>query len=402
MAGPIEGQFFIDPEGKLMVIKRDYRTAQVGKTKEKTDEEGRITRGGDPIMEAVPAGEAYAAPTGLNPQQENRVRAMMTIRDNARALLLAERTGESDTDVENQRARLRAMHTEFVRRYGNLNRPDNAKLFQQDPDSSFLQSLETQKGGKWYGTDIFSERQLWGTQRATAKSASDAMVTVLDEVGKLDFERMGQLLGKSAEEVRTELAEEGFVYHDPVNKTWETSDVYLAGSIQGKIQAAREAAEGDSSYAKNVEELEKYRPETLKAYDISINLGAAWIPQRMITDWYSEVVDVDGDGEMRYDFDPVIGQWVKTSMPTRHGETTIGWGLPDTNPPVPAWRIFDAVMANRPIEVKVKSRTANHARTTRPVAARKHRPSGCGIVSRDGWSITQSVPPKLRKSTMKR
>ena len=123
----IEGQFYIDPDGKLAVVKRDYQTMQVGKTKDKK-EKGVVVEEGKPIFEAVPVGDLYNAPAGLTGQHENRVRAMMTIRDRARELLYSERTGEPEEAVESKRAQLRAMHTEFVRRFGGLNSPHRTSI----------------------------------------------------------------------------------------------------------------------------------------------------------------------------------------------------------------------------------------------------------------------------------
>ena len=345
----IEGKFYIDPDGKLAVVKRDYQTMQVGKTKDKK-EKGVVVEEGKPIFEAVPVSDLYDAPSRLTGQQENRVRAMMTIHDRARELLYSERTGEPEEDVESKRAQLRAMHTEFVRRFGGLNSPQNINLFKQDPGALFIQSLERQRGGTWYGADIFTRRQLQSVRRAPVQTPTDAMTTVMDELGKLDFDRMGKLLDRPAESVRTDLANQGYIYHDPVNNTWETSDVYLAGSVRGKLDAARDATTGDSAYNKNVEELEKHQPDRLRAREISIHLGAPWIPDDLITQWYRDTVDPNGDGAMRHQFDPVLGQWVKTQRPTHRSIAAQAWGTTERT----SEQILDAVMANRIIEVKTK------------------------------------------------
>ena len=345
----IEGQFYIDPDGKLAVAKRDYQTMQVGKTKDKK-EKGVVVEEGKPIFEAVPVSDLYDAPARLTGQQENRVRAMMTIRDRARELLYSERTGESEEDVESKRAQLRAMHTEFVRRFGGLNSPQNINLFKQDPGALFVQSLERQRGGTWYGADIFTRRQLQSVRQAPVQTPTDAMTTVMDELGKLDFDRMGELLDRPAESVRTDLANQGYIYHNPTTDVWETSDIYLAGSVRGKLDAARDATTGDSAYSKNVEELEKHQPERLRAHEISIHLGAPWIPDELITQWYQEVVDPNGNGVMRHQFDPILGQWVKTQRPIHRSVAAKAWGTTERT----SEQILDAVMANRIIEVKPK------------------------------------------------
>ena len=119
---------------------------------------------------------------------------MLGIRDSARDLLQLERSNEEESDITTKRNELRTRYANFVRRHGNLNKAENVHLMASDPDATFLTSLETQRGGRWYGRDVFSRRMLQGVNRPPIQTAVDAKSATLDDRGRLDFEHMGCLL----------------------------------------------------------------------------------------------------------------------------------------------------------------------------------------------------------------
>ncbi len=147
-----EGQYFIDEDGSLKVVKRDYQKTEVGKTKK-----------GKPIYEHLPITGSYVdTPVFRYKGGEDRVRSMMAIRDDARRLLDLESADAPTEEITELRDTLKAKYTEFVKKHGNLNAQQNQALMRADPDSAFLRALERPHCDQWYGADVFSKRVVGG------------------------------------------------------------------------------------------------------------------------------------------------------------------------------------------------------------------------------------------------
>ena len=83
---------------------------------------------------------AYKLPDG---NAGMRVRGMIKIRDDLRTLINAEKSEESsDEDLDALRADLNRDYDAFVKKYGYLNSADKLKLFDNDPESPLILSLE--------------------------------------------------------------------------------------------------------------------------------------------------------------------------------------------------------------------------------------------------------------------
>ena len=327
VSGYIEGQYYLDENDRLMVVKRDYENLVIGMTKERT-KGGVVIKKSEPIYENLPVSEPRSESANLNSNQEARIRGMLGIQDSARDLLQLERSNEEESDIVNKRNELRTRYANFVRRYGNLNKAENVHLMASDPDATFLTSLETQRGGRWYGRDIFSRRMLQGVNRSPVQTAVDAMSATLDDRGRLDFEHMGALLGRSALDVRTDLSKDDYIFHNPDNNTWEPSDLYLAGATRMKLASARTKAESDPEYEKNVKKLETVQPPRLSVDDISVHLGATWIPEEWITQWTTEALSGNSRyGSAEYRHDLVLGHWIRVK---KLGNNVFqrNWGTP--------------------------------------------------------------------------
>jgi N12 class adenine-specific DNA methylase len=58
-----------------------------------------------------------------------------------------------------------------------------------------------------------------------------------------------------------------------VETGWQTADEYLSGNVRRKLRVAQLAAQQDSSFAVNVEALQKAQPKDLDASEIDVRLG---------------------------------------------------------------------------------------------------------------------------------
>ena len=98
---------------------------------------------------------------------------------------------------------------------------------------------------------------------------------------------------KSAGEVEEEL--KGVIFRLPESEGMEqprfvSEDEYLSGNVRKKLREAKQAAEISETYRSNVEALEKVQPKDLTASEISVRLGATWIPESDIADFMFELL----------------------------------------------------------------------------------------------------------------
>ena len=87
---------------------------------------------------------------------------------------------------------------------------------------------------------------------------------------------------ESAGEVEEEL--KGVIFRLPESEGMEqprfvSEDEYLSGNVRKKLREAKQAAEISETYRSNVKALEKVQPKDLTASEISVRLGATWIPE---------------------------------------------------------------------------------------------------------------------------
>ena len=163
--------------------------------------------------------------------------------------------------------------------FRSVNDSANRRAFRSDPDAPLLCSLEdyndeTKRAVKMA---IFRERTIHQPKTALlAETPQDALVLTLNEMGRVDLERMEMLLRKPPEEFLPEL--KGLIYRNPQTEQWETDDEYLSGDVRVKLENARAAAAANPTYQENVIALEAVQPVDLTPSEIEARLGAVWIP----------------------------------------------------------------------------------------------------------------------------
>ena len=279
-SGEIARAGTISPSTAAAVPKTVAKSAVKGPSK-------YVVEGGELRVEE---GGKTSAPD-LRKGDAERVRALVGLRDAARRLIKQE-SSETDHDaVEGTRASLRKQYDDYVATYDEaINTPANRRLLGNDADDHLLFALERYEKETecWQPSDIMHKRVVGAAPVRKTGSPGDAMSVVMNETGSLDFERMGKLLGRSAAEIREELAQEQLVFKSPDGKTWIPAVEYLSGNVREKLQEARVAASNDASYRKHVEALEKVQPTPVTAEDISTPLGAPWIPAGVINQWVDE------------------------------------------------------------------------------------------------------------------
>src|SRR5690606_23961751 len=112
--------------------------------------------------------------------------------------------------------------------------------------------------------------------RHGADSAQDALAISLDESGRVDLQRIADLLGATEDEALAQLADR--VFRDPESGDLLPAEEYLSGNVRARLDAARKAAEDEPVFKLNVEALERVVPPDLAPTQIDARLGAPWIP----------------------------------------------------------------------------------------------------------------------------
>ena len=312
------------------------------------------------------------APKFKNKKAEERVRAMLGLRDDARRLLDMERDNAADADLAKVRGELKGKYTSFVDTHGRLNSVTNRNLMRLDPDSSFVRALEVNRNDEWQGADLLDKRVVGGTVAPSLRNAEDVFTHTFAQTGTLEFERMGQLLGKDPNAIQGDLQQQGLIYQNPETGRWEAADQYLTGTVRDKLDAAQLAAEADPKYRENVTALEKVQPKDVPAGDISVPLGASWVPASAVNQWVMDRFRPDTyarkgpnkDNFFRYD--ETLGHWVpEDKINAEERIMRSEWGTKA----ISAAKILETVLEGRPVTVTVpnpddpKKRVVDQAET---------------------------------------
>lgn len=256
-------------------------------------------------------------PVELSVTAQNRVKGMIAIRDCTRELIAYQTEGDPDEEIEGQQKKLNHLYDLFQRKYGLLNSRANSMVFSDDSSYPLLCSLEivAEDGTLERKADMFTKRTIKPHETVTkVDTASEALSLSLSEKACIDMEYLCSLTGKSAGEVEEEL--KGVIFRLPESEGMDqprfvSEDEYLSGNVRQKLREAKRAAEISEVYRSNVEALEKVQPKDLTASEISVRLGATWIPESDIADFMFELLQTPNYSQwkIKVHFSRHTGEW---------------------------------------------------------------------------------------------
>lgn len=232
-------------------------------------------------------------------KQKKRIIAMGEVRTAMKELIAGQIDGLSDTKLNMLRAKLKRAYEEFVSKYGKLQDTDNTVVL-SDIDGYTLQALEVWKGGKFQGlSDIFTKNTIKPALKLEdAKTPQEAITTSLAEYGEIRGEYIEKALGADWFEQCGDL-----VFKEPnAIDRYVTRDEYLSGDVVAKLDEAKTAAATDPTFERNVKELEQVQPATIPFDDITIHLGARWIPQEVLNDFVKETLGLHASSSRNYEW----------------------------------------------------------------------------------------------------
>jgi len=274
----------------------------------------------------------------LSKSDEDKVKAYLEIERTLRQVITYQKEDHSDTEIKEKQRDLNHLYDEFSKKYGILNSNANKKLFREDANYSLLSTLEKlDKEGNFTGkSDIFTKRTIKKAVAIThTDNLTEALILSVSQKGNIHFDYMEELTGKSRKEIIEGLKGEIFLNLDSFepsdttpfssamdlgdfSRSYVSADEYLSGNIREKVEVL-------DAYIKNIEqeivqneEMSKKRengaeindnekrleeenqillnellnlnyqkekllevmPKELEASEITVRMGATWIPER--------------------------------------------------------------------------------------------------------------------------
>jgi len=237
-------------------------------------------------------------PVDVSATAESRIKGMIAIRDCVRTLIEYQTEDYPDADIKAEQEKLNRLYDDFGKKYGLISARANNSAFNSDSSYCLLASLEVldDEGNFLHKADMFSKRTI--KQKVTVQSvdtASEAYALSLAEKARIDMPYMSQLTGKTEQELFEDL--KGVIFLNPMHISEEDgkpkylpADEYLSGNVREKLRWAKRSAElYPEDYGENVRALEAVQPVDLTASEISVRLGATWLPPEIIEEFMFEL-----------------------------------------------------------------------------------------------------------------
>ena len=260
------------------------------------------------------------SPVDMSATAENRIKGLIEIRNSVRHLLELQTEDYPDSDIKAEMQHLNTLYDEYTKKYGLISSRANNMAFSRDSSYSLLSSLEVldEDGNLERKADIFFKRTVKAHKPVTSvDTATEALAVSMGEKAEVDMDYMCELTGKSEQEIYDEL--QGVIFLNPLyennrysEQKYLTADEYLSGNVREKLETAQKsAAVNPDTYSINVQALERVQPEPLTASEISVRLGATWIPPEIIQQFVFEFLGTPryAQWKMQLHYSPYTSEW---------------------------------------------------------------------------------------------
>ncbi len=312
-------------------------------------------------------------PVGVSVTGENRIRGMITLRDCVRKLIEYQTENYPDDEIKKAQTELNTLYDAFVKKYDRLFTRGNSLAFSEDSSYCLLCSLEVldDEGNFKRKADMFSKRTIKPHIPVTSvDTASEALALSISEKAQVDMEYMSSLTGKTAVELEHELT--GAIFRDvscPVNPEeiseiqkelthypLVSADEFLSGNVRRKLQMLHALgqvlpAEEKERLQTSIAAMEAVQPVDLTAAEISVRIGATWIPPEIYRQFMFETFETGNNGRrnMNILYSKCTGEWNVTNKSSDYGNikavTTYG-----TNR-INAYHIFEQTLNLKDVRI---------------------------------------------------
>jgi len=260
------------------------------------------------------------SPVEVSATAENRIKGMIGIRDCVRNLIELQTEDYPDSEIKQAQDKLNTLYDSFTKKYGLINSRANTSAFSDDSSYALLSALEVinEDGELERKADMFFKRTIKPHKPVTeVDTADEALAVSMGEKAAIDMEYMMELSGKSEEELFADL--KGVIFLNPLyeyGNSYEPkylmADEYLSGNVREKLATAKRSATlYPEDYTANVQALEKVQPKDLTASEISVRLGATWIPPEIFQQFMFEFLDTPryAQWNIKVHYSQFTGEW---------------------------------------------------------------------------------------------
>ena len=236
-------------------------------------------------------------PAKLSETAAKRAEGLIGIRTSVRRLIELQIDGYPDEEIRKEQENLSSIYDAFTKEYGLINSRANSMVFSQDSSYYLLAALEIidENGKLIRKADMFTKRTIKPHEAVQhCDTASEALAVSMGEKGHVDMEYMMQLTGLSEDKIAEALS--GVIFYDPKQDSgsgtgkYLTADEYLSGNVREKLREAEILSKKDPRFLVHRNFLEKVQPKELSAGEISVRLGASWLPPDVVSDFMFELL----------------------------------------------------------------------------------------------------------------
>ncbi len=227
----------------------------------------------------------------------------------------------------------------------------NIDPMKMDQESYNLLALEefNEETGETKKTDFFYKNVVGEMKKPEMKTAVDAMNYALVMKNGVDVDFMAQELGKNPEAIVQELMELDLIYalpdHEKGGNNYVSAEEYLSGYVKDKLAYAKQIAEKDKSYQRNVMALDGVQPADIPHERISTQFGASYFDPEVIEDFMMDALNIHVSVKKI----PIINGWEITSHDRYSPENTTQYGTEKRNAHV----LVEHLLSQKPIIVTV-------------------------------------------------
>ena len=263
---------------------------------------------------------SHMSPVEVSATAENRIKGMIGIRDCVRNLIELQTEDYPDSEIKQAQEKLNTLYDSFTKKYGLINSRANTSAFSDDSSYALLSAFEVinEDGELERKADMFYKRTIKPHKPVTeVDTADEALAVSMGEKAAIDMEYMMELSGKSEEELFADL--KGVIFLNPLyeyGNSYEPkylmADEYLSGNVREKLATAKRSATlYPEDYTVNVQALEKVQPKDLTASEISVRLGATWIPPEIFQQFMFEFLDTPryAQWNIKVHYSQFTGEW---------------------------------------------------------------------------------------------
>ena len=248
-------------------------------------------------------------PLTLTEDVLSRLRYYIPVRDAYQQLYAFE--AEQHVEQKELREKLNRVYDSFIMRYGSLNDKKNFKAITSDILGKDMLCIENNVDGKFIKSDIFDRPVSFNANELDhVENALDALSASLNRSGGVDLDYMGEISGKSNDELLSELRER--IFFNPDNGEYEVRDKFLAGNVIEKIDFfennyGKEHLETmDDEITRSYHALLEVRPRQIPFAELDFNFGERWMPNEYFEDFASELFDVKVDIQYAANLDEFV------------------------------------------------------------------------------------------------